>query len=438
MTDADRGPRERRTRIGWWAFTGLLGLAAAFVAYSFVGILVLGVFGYYATRPIYRRLSTRIDSDGIAAWLTILVVLVPILLMLGYAGFQLFQQAQQLLGGGAGVPFLGESLQALSPEQRRTLLSTVRNPRRAITDPQRTARTILQAGVTTVTAVIGGLLLLSLSVTLSYFLLKNDDALSAGLVRLFGGRDTTAFAYASAVDEDLESVFFGNFLFVLAMTVVAAVAYFGTNLLAPRGLAVPMVLVLAFLTGVASLIPIVVGKVVYLPVVAYLAFGSLRMDGRGLVFVGGVLVAYFLVLDILPQTFLQPYITGRDLDVMVLLFAYLLGPILFGWYGFFLLPILFVLLLETVRIVLPELVSGRPLTPAVSMGESVGARPTEAEDDDPSRGRDTGGGASESGGGDADERESAGSGDEGPGTGENGGPECDESGTAEDAGDERA
>lgn len=64
-----------------------------------------------------------------------------------------------------------------------------------------------------------------------------------------------------------------------------------------------MVLVLGVLTGVASLIPIVVGKVIYIPIVAYLSFQAVRSSGNFL-FIAGVLVAYFLILDILPQAFL--------------------------------------------------------------------------------------------------------------------------------------
>src|SRR5699024_2000328 len=101
------------------------------------------------------------------------------------------------------------------------------------------------------------------------------------------------------------------------------------------------------------------------------------------VFVGVALVVYFLVLDILPQTFLQPYITGRRLDMILLMFAYILGPTLFGWYGFFLLPIVFVVILEVIRIVLPELVRGDPLTPTVTLGKDIGSAPVVMEDDPP-------------------------------------------------------
>ena len=288
---------------------------------------------------------------------------------------------QAWFGSASRVPVLGEQLQTLSGYERQTLLAAVENPRSIVENPRQTVPRVLQAGQRVFSAVFGTLLLLALAVTLTFFLLKNDDTLADGLRELFGGSDTTAYAYAATVDRDLESVFFGNFLFVVAMAVIATAVYWGTNLLAPAGLHVPMIFVLGFLTGVASLIPIVVGKVIYLPVVGYLALQATDANGNYLPFVGGALVAYVLVLDLLPQTFLQPYITGRQLDVLLLMFAYLLGPILFGWYGFFLLPILFVLMLEAVRIVLPELVHGEPVRPGLEMGESVGTDPEKARDE---------------------------------------------------------
>lgn len=354
----------------------ILGVAAAFIAYSFIGMVALGIFGYYATRPICRRLARYIDSDGIAAGLTVLLVVVPILLLVAYVGFQLIQQVQQMGNTGGSTGFGGIfDLGALPAEQRETITTFLQNPIQAISQPQQVAQTLLDVGVQVFGAIFGALVFLGLVLAFSYFLLRNDGQFAAGLEDLFGGRNTVAYAYASAVDADLESVFFGNLLFVVAMSAIAAVAYEATNLLAPQGLHIPMMLVLAVLTGITSLIPIVVSKVIYLPVVAYLGFQAVSSSGGGLLFVIGVLVGYFLVLDILPQTFLQPYITGRKLDMMVMMFAYILGPILFGWYGFFLLPIVFIVMLEAIRIPLSELIRGEPLTPDVSLGEGIGTDP---------------------------------------------------------------
>jgi hypothetical protein len=43
--------------------------------------------------------------------------------------------------------------------------------------------------------------------------------------------------------------------------------------------------------------------------------------------------------------------------------AYTFGPLLFGWYGIFLMPMLLVLVFHFARLVLPELVQGRAIQP---------------------------------------------------------------------------
>jgi len=54
---------------------------------------------------------------------------------------------------------------------------------------------------------------------------------------------------------------------------------------------------------------------------------------------------------------------------MVML-AYIFGPLLFGWYGIFLGPMLLVLLVHFTALVLPELLAGTEILPE-TVGESI-------------------------------------------------------------------
>jgi predicted PurR-regulated permease PerM len=384
-----------------------LAVAAAYVGHAFVGILVLGVFGYYATRPICVRVSEVVDSDRLAATATVLVILVPVLALLAYASYEVVQQVQQVTGTsqltsmtarlvdtGAGSAAGGNAAPAANATSAANGTaaggsgsaggaagSLPADPIATIQQLPASPMAALQKLAALLQATFGLLVLLGLSLTLSNALLERDDALAETFVTLVGGRDTTAYAYALAVDDDLESIFFGNLLFALTMAVVATAVYAGTNLVAPEGLHVPLVLVAGVLTGFASLIPIVVGKVVYLPVVGILTVQSFRTPGNQLPFVGAAFVVYLVVLDLLPQSVIQPYFSGRQFDTLLLLFAYILGPMLFGWYGFFLLPILTVLAFEAVRIVLPQLLQGESLGAEPSVAADVGANPEELRDE---------------------------------------------------------
>lgn len=372
-----------RGRIGWWVFVFLLAGVALFVGYSFVGLFVLGVFGYYATRPICDRVSAVVDSERLAAVLTVLTVLIPVILVVFYAGYQILQQLQRRTTEGV-ISMLASRLMALRavPGTEETDPSfLLQHPPSLGQLNSLSSGAGLEQAFDALGGLFGGVLLLALAVALAYALLEYDDALSSGFETLVGGRETTVYTYALAVDDDLESIFFGNLLFAVLMSVIATVTYAATNLVAPADIHVPMVFALGFLTGVASLIPVVVGKLVYLPVVAYLGFQAMETGAVGFVFVGGTLAVYALVLDILPQSFIQPFVSGRQVNAMLLLFAYILGPILFGWYGFFLMPILFVLILETVRIVLPELLHAEPIDPDAKLAEETGADTQDLNED---------------------------------------------------------
>jgi predicted PurR-regulated permease PerM len=364
-----------RDRLGWWLYVIALAGAALFVGYSFVGLLVLGLFGYYATRPICDSISTVLDSERLAAAITVLTVLVPVFLVVFYAGYRILQQLQRRTGEGVGSMLTSQfmGLRAVPGTEETDPGYLIRNPPSLDQLTSMSSGSGLEQAMNLLNGIFGGVLLISLAIALAYALLEYDEALSDGFATLVGGRETTVYKYALAVDDDLESIFFGNLLFAVVMAAIATATYTATNLVAPSGIHVPLVFALGFLTGVASLIPVVVGKVVYLPVVAYLGFQATKTGESGFVFVGGALVVYFLVLDILPQSLIQPYVSGRQVNTMLLLFAYILGPILFGWYGFFLMPILFILMLETVRIVLPALFHAEPIVPDVKVAKDTGA-----------------------------------------------------------------
>lgn len=375
----------RRNDVFWWLYVAALVAAALYIAYSFVGILVLGLFGYYAIRPICTRFQTVIESKSLAAALTVSIVLVPVLVLSFYAGFRVFQQLEPLLGERTVSMLTSQFpwLDALQGSTGGDFTSLLQNPPSLEQVTNVLFGSALQTGLDIVDVILGALLLVALAATLSYALLVYDEAIAAAFATLAGDRETTVYSYARAVDSDLESIFFGNFLFILVMSVIATATYAATNLIVSPEMQIPMVFTLGVLTGVASLIPLVVGKIIYLPVIGYLAVAAVQQGSGQLLFVGGLLAVYVFVLDILPQSFLQPYISGRQINAILLLFAYILGPILFGWYGFFFLPIVFVLILEATRIVLPALLHGEAIDPDPDIATETGAKSEEIREDTP-------------------------------------------------------
>ena len=376
MTWTDLLDRDRN-RAAWWLYLALLGLGLAFLFYSFVGTFVFGIVIYYASRPVFYRIRSRIGRDGLSATVTLLGFVVPVLLVVTYVLVAGLQDLASLAGqenfGQLLAPLL--NVDQLTKGQQ-SLVSLLTDPPESVRSlPFGRIRSILGSGLAVLSAVIGGLVHVSLAFAAAFFLLRDGDRIAAWFRDSIADRGSAGYAYATAVDDDLETVFFGNVLFIVAVAILATAVYYGFNLVAPSSLTIPLAVLLALLTGVTSLIPLVVGKLVYVPVVLYVGAMALQSGGASLAYPAGLLVVCFLFLDILPQTFLQPYITGRDIHTGILMFAYLLGPILFGWYGFFLLPIFVVLVLQAARIVLTELIHGERLTPRVNAAPSRGSDP---------------------------------------------------------------
>jgi predicted PurR-regulated permease PerM len=333
-----------------------LSLAAvvAYVAYSFVAPLTIAVFVYYATRPVYRRLdAVPIDLPGsVRAAVSILFIGVPLVLLVGYTVVLVAVEAQALveryslfetLLGGAD-PYIADRL----PDP--TFESVFEAYRSGEFDA---ALSFLRGNLAALTGFVTGFLfnLLVVLVT-AYYLLLDGARVRSSVVRY--DDSGVLRRYLDAADEELSSVLFGNLLNVLAVAVVAVVVFTAYNAYVPAPVEVPSPALAGALTGVASLIPVVGMKIVYVPLAGYVAANAfLTGDTSLLPYVAGFLVATAVVVDFVPDIVLRPYLSGERTHVGVLMLAYIFGPTLFGFYGLFFAPIVLVLALTFADVALP-------------------------------------------------------------------------------------
>ncbi|MFC6732685.1 AI-2E family transporter [Haladaptatus sp. GCM10025707] len=344
---------------------GALAALLLLAVRMYLGAFVLGLFVYYAVRPVDRRTTKVVESPGLAATATLLLVALPLLALIGYLASRLVVE-----------------MGTLSTDQFKTLVqpyvdvsTLAQNPRELVSMLR--SREALQVGSTTF-AILSSVLIQSfIALTFVFFLLRDDYRLADWFRSEIGGQNSAVYAYFSAVDRDLEAVYLGNTLTALAIGLLAVVTYNGYNLVAPAGLSIPFPTALALLTGVASFVPIVVGKLVYVPVSGYLSWLAIQGEGS-LMYPVGLFVVSLVILDVIPQTFVQPYVAGRTIHVGLTVFAYILGPSLFGWYGLFLGPLLMVLMVQFVRIVFTELIHHKHVTPRVNAAEGLGSDPKQS------------------------------------------------------------
>jgi len=347
-----------RSRVGWWLAGLALGAAVLFVVYSFVGTFVFGVFIYYATRPVYRRIRRRVRPPSLAAGTALFALALPVLLLLAYTGAIALQEFNKIIKrtdvgvlDSAIKPYVDVSSLARSPEE---LLA---NPDPAL------VQDIGTSALEYVGFIGNGALHLFVMIALAFYLLRDDHRLSRFVRRQLADDGGVFDAYVRAVDRDFNSIFFGNILNALVTGIIGAASYNLLDLAAPAGLGVPYPTVLGLLTGAASLIPIVGMKLVYFPVSAYLGVQTSMGDPNAAWFPVAFFVVSLVVVDTIPDLVLRPYVSGRNLHVGLVMLAYIFGPLLFGWYGIFLGPMILVLVVHFVRVVLPELVAGEPIQP---------------------------------------------------------------------------
>jgi predicted PurR-regulated permease PerM len=366
-----------RSRIPVWFMAVVFGLALSFIVWRYVGTFVLGLFVYYITRPIHRRLASHVPTSSLAAAVSLLTVALPIILLIGYTVYVgVFQ-----LAALAETANLQPVLDALQPyvggvgagsDPQEILSSLVEDPQQFLSGGVMDALSQALAPLAGYLSALGNSLIhLFVVLALAFYLLRDDHKLAAWFRSQLAGDDTPMYAYLDAVDRNLKTIYFGNILNAFSTAILAAISYNVLNAISPTGVAVPSPTLLGLLTGVGSLVPVIGMKIVYIPVAVLLAVEAALADPALLWFPVVFAVVSLVIVDTIPDLVLRPYVSGRDLHTGSVMIAYIVGPLLFGWYGLFLGPLLLVLFVHFARILLPELVRGEPLTARATAGNPL-------------------------------------------------------------------
>jgi len=348
-----------------WLLAGIVILSAiGYVLSSFIGLVVVGLFVYYAARPVYRRLVDRIGHPTVAAGLSIIALVLPAFLLVGYALLIVSRELRRL----TNVPAFGPQQLGIDPEtySRLTDPSFLLSPEARELITGELSGSILQSVVSLAeTATTLGIILINLLavVVFAFYLLRDDDRLAGWIHTNFDTRETVFEEFLQAVDRDLSSIFFGNILNAIITGTIAVIAYSVLNVFAPAGAAIPAAALVGSLAGAASLIPIVGMKIIYVPVGLYMAArGVVTTGGESLWFVVLFAIVSIIIVDSIPDFLLRPYVSGKNVHIGSLMLAYILGPLFFGWYGLFLMPALLVVVVQFAVVVVPALDFGSSST----------------------------------------------------------------------------
>lgn len=365
-----------RGRLAWGLLALVFAVIVGYVFYSFIGAFVFGLFVYYATRPIYRRLTRRTHHRGAAAAGSLVGFVLPVLILLGYTvtigihdflrlEVQGLSRYQELLRS-----YLPKSLQPETHEGISGILATlIHNPEHVLESGiggTGVLRELVHPAVEAFDAIAHGLLTLVIVFVFAFYLLRDDRRLASWVTSRVLEEESIIATYVQAVDRDLQTVYFGNIVTAVVIGALATGTYTVLAMFAPLGLTVPSPILIGLLTGVASLIPVIGMKLVYVPVTVVLVGEAMLTNSALLWYPVAFVVVSIVVFDTVFEFVLRPYISGRNLHTGLVVFAYVLGAVLFGWYGLFLGPLLLVALVHFAQLILPGLVRNEPITPTAA------------------------------------------------------------------------
>lgn len=343
------------------AFFGIaVATVLAYVAYRFIAALTVSVFLYYSTRRFYKFLGKLRLPRRIRAALVISFLAVPLVLLISYTVVLLVVEARQFVTEYPVIEVAADNVpwfDGVGGLPELTLSGLIEAYRSGDLDPFITFATE-HAGFLTET-VSSFLLNMLIVAVVTYYLLIDGAQIREWLLRF--DDEAIVREYLEAADRELEAVLFGNLLNVIAIAIIAIVTFMGYNAAVPAAAEVPYPALAGALTGIASLIPVVGMKVVYVPLAGIAAIPAiLNSTPELLLYVGGFLVVAVVVVDTIPDLVLRPYFSGETTHVGLLMLAYIFGPVVFGFYGLFFAPILLVLGLTFADTALPRLLGSEP------------------------------------------------------------------------------
>ncbi len=342
----------------------VIAIIVGYVVYRFIAALTVAVFLYYSTRRFYYGLGRLRLPARIRAAAAISVIGLPLILLLSYTVVLLVIEARRFIEQYPVVESVGteiEWIDGLADLSDPTVDGLIATYRTGGFDP---LIELLSEHVALLTTTITGFLLnLLIAVIVTYYLLLDGSKFHDWLLSF--DDDAIVREYLEDADAELEAVLYGNLLNVIAISLIAVATYTGYNLLAPAGAEVPYPALAGALTGIASLIPVIGMKIVYFPLTAAAATPPILSNELGLlVYVGGFLVVAIVVVDTIPDIVLRPYFSGKTTHVGLLMLAYVFGPVVFGFHGLFLAPIILVLALTFAYTALPRLLGVDPEEPS--------------------------------------------------------------------------
>lgn len=306
---------------------GALCLVVYFIAKPFLGSLILAAVFAFLFQPIYQRfLNYTKKRESLAAFATIILAIILIIIPITLLGIQIFKESSQLYHSLANEGGFEVSIRDILDRARTTFPI----PADFELDFGRYARQGLEAMIQNLGAVFSSFARILLNafvfLTALYFLLKDGGKLKNYFVALSPLADTDDELIASRLKSGVLAVIKGNLTIGLIQGALTGIGFaiFG----------VPNAALWGSLAVITALIPGIGTALVIAPAIIFLFLTGNNVGGIGLLIWGVIAVG-------LVDNFLSPKLVGRGMQLhpLAAFIAVLGGLAFFGPLGFLLGPL---------------------------------------------------------------------------------------------------
>ena len=344
---------EKKLNIRYWQFIGIVSVSLlAYMCLPFLDAIIYGIFLYYVARSVYSGLHKKFHHNTISAFIALFAIILPILIVLIYTiSIASVEFSSLLSSADISIEYLNEIIYRYG--------SLARNLKpHEIIDIIMTSSSMSGSFFMPITVLVKIILKLFIMLTVAFYLLKDGPRLREWITRVTFGKDNALVnKFLSATDESLHMVFFGSIITAIVTAVDAMLVYTLLNQIAPPGMRIPYEVLMGILSGMATLIPGIGIKFVWVPLLGYLGLqgylaGTLASSVWFLLL---FFVVVNLVVDFMPDIILRPYVSGKDVHKGMIMLAFIFGPLVFGIKGIFLGPIILIVVTEFMKHVLPEI-----------------------------------------------------------------------------------
>jgi len=314
---------------------GLLLLGSLMVVYQFLDAIILAGATSYFLRYGHKVLNKKLDNEFLSSLIIISTIIGIIFLSLFF-----FVQNFSQISNSAGT--LAESYQngtqkfIEASDISETAKQSLKDQSSSVFEPERVKDVLTDILVSLPSVFID----IGIYLVVAIYLYKDGTKIKktfySTVERLPDNEEKIVRTLVRSIDSIFRGVFLTQFTVAAILGVISAAGFLTIGYLTTP---IPFVAFWSVLIGIAALMPLFAAFMIYGPIGLYYLFSAEPVKG-GLILGFGT-----LVLNVLPEILIRPYIGSRQMNEhpLIIFLGFIAGPLTLGLKGIVLGPVLLIL-----------------------------------------------------------------------------------------------